>query len=111
MFRSSRTPKGVGLFSKPRDETEQEEDIWEDCPWPARNSPVFNVLNKFLERCNDVLELVEVSQQFERIKNAVKFGGAGDINLNSHIVDIVSQFDCAFNTFNKSVKVFFNFNI
>ena len=109
MYRCSRTPKGAGLFAKPRDETNAQEGFWEDCPWPARNSPVFNILNKFLERCNDVLELVEVSQQFERIKLAVNFGGAGDVNLNSQIHDLVIEFDSIFNTLQKFCKGMINY--
>lgn len=105
IYRCARTPKGAGLFNKPCDDFEAEENFWEDSPWPPRNSPVFAVLNKFMERCNDVLELVEVTQQFNRIKKASNLGGAGDVALNSQIVDVVNEFDAALNTFNKSVKV------
>lgn len=38
----------------------QTEDIWTDSPWPARNNAAFTSLNSFMERCNDVLELVQV---------------------------------------------------
>ena len=58
-----------------------------------------------MERCNDVLELVEVSQQFKRIKFASNLGGAGEISLNSQIVDIVSEFDAALAKFHKSIEV------
>ena len=105
VYRNARTPRGAGLFTKSQDEREFEDNFWVDSSWPARNSPVFGILNKFMERCNDVLELVEVSQQFKRIKFASNLEGAGEVSLNSQIVDIVSEFDIALAKFHKSVEV------
>ena len=105
VYKNARTQRGAGLFNKTRNEHEFEENFWEDSPWPARNSPVFDVLNKYMERCNDVLELVEVSQQFKKIKFASNLDGAGEPSLNSQIVDIVNDFDDALAQFNCSVKV------
>ena len=34
------------------------------CPWPARNSPVFTSLNAIMERCNDLMELVQTILHF-----------------------------------------------
>lgn len=34
------------------------------CPWPPRNSPVFFPLNAIMERCNDLLELVQTLHDF-----------------------------------------------
>ena len=34
------------------------------CPWPPRNSPVFGPLNAIMERCNDLLELVQTLRDF-----------------------------------------------
>ena len=34
------------------------------CAWPPRNSPVFAPLNAIMERCNDLLELVQTLQDF-----------------------------------------------
>lgn len=110
MYRNARTPKGAGLFTKSQDENDTD-NFWDESLWPARNSPVFGILNKFMERCNDVLELVEVSQQFKRIKFASNFDGAGEISLNSQIVDIVSDFDKALAMFHKSIKVCFHLRI
>uniref|UniRef100_A0A7M5WU63 Dynein heavy chain tail domain-containing protein n=1 Tax=Clytia hemisphaerica TaxID=252671 RepID=A0A7M5WU63_9CNID len=104
VYKNARTQRGAGLFNKTRNEHEYEENFWEDSPWPARNSPVFDVLNKYMERCNDVLELVEVSQQFKKIKFASNLDGAGEPSLNSQIVDIVNDFDDALAQFNCSVK-------
>ena len=88
-----------------QDDSEFEDNYWVDSAWPARNTPVFAILNKFMERCNDVLELMEVSQQFKRIKFASNLDGAGEISLNSQIVDIVGDFDGALEIFHKSIKV------
>ena len=34
-------------------------------PWPPRNAAVFLQLNTFMERCNDVLELVITIKHFK----------------------------------------------
>ena len=34
------------------------------CPWPPRNAPVFVSLSSFMERCNDLFELVQTVQDF-----------------------------------------------
>lgn len=34
------------------------------CPWPQRNSPVFATLSAVMERCNDLLELVQTVCDF-----------------------------------------------
>ena len=34
------------------------------CPWPPRNSPVFAPLNAIMERCNDLLDLVQTVHDF-----------------------------------------------
>lgn len=34
------------------------------CAWPPRNSPVFAPLNAIMERCNDLLELVQTLHDF-----------------------------------------------
>ena len=34
------------------------------CSWPPRNAPVFSSLNNTLERCNDLLELVQTIEHF-----------------------------------------------
>lgn len=108
VYRYARTPRGAGLFAKAKCQSEIEEAFWEDSPWPARNSPVFVLLNKFMERCNNVLELVEVTQQFWKIKLAANNCGVGDVNLNAQVVDIVSCFDVALADFYKTVKVRLN---
>ena len=34
------------------------------CSWPPRNSPVFSSINGIMERCNDLLELVQTLLDF-----------------------------------------------
>ena len=34
------------------------------CSWPARNVPAFHTLNMTMERCNDLLELVQTIEHF-----------------------------------------------
>ena len=36
-------------------------------PWPPRNASVFLQLNTFMERCNDVLELVVTIKHFKLV--------------------------------------------
>lgn len=37
------------------------------CSWPARNSPVFAPLNAIMERCNDLLDLVQTVHDFRSV--------------------------------------------
>ncbi len=37
------------------------------CPWPPRNAPVFRTFSLFMERCNDLLELVQTVQDFRLV--------------------------------------------
>ena len=39
------------------------------CSWPARNSPVFAPLNAIMERCNDLLDLVQTVHDFRSVKD------------------------------------------
>ena len=34
------------------------------CSWPARNGPMFSNINAMMERCNDLLELVQTIEHF-----------------------------------------------
>ena len=36
-------------------------------PWPPRNASVFLQLNTFMERCNDILELVVTIKHFKSV--------------------------------------------
>jgi hypothetical protein len=41
------------------------------CLWPARNSPVFAPLNAIMERCNDLLDLVQTVHDFRSVKDTL----------------------------------------
>jgi hypothetical protein len=71
---------------------EQNIDMWTDSPWPARNHQVFGALNSFMERCNDVLELVQTTTHFKMLRLASEIGGAGGTNLNSLVEEIYGHF-------------------
>ena len=65
LYNESLTPRATKLFSNKDNlggsvNSLQTTDMWTDSPWPARNNAVFASLNNFMERCNDVLELVQV---------------------------------------------------
>ena len=66
--------------------------LWTDSPWPARNNQVFGALNSFMERCNDVLELVQTTTHFKMLRLASEIGGAGGTNLNSLVEEIYGNF-------------------
>ena len=38
------------------------------CSWPARNVPAFHTLNMTMERCNDLLELVQTIEHFKYVQ-------------------------------------------
>ena len=72
--------------------TEENMHMWTDSPWPARNHVVFGALNSFMERCNDVLELVQTTTHFKMLRLASEIGGAGGTNLNSLVEEIYAHF-------------------
>ncbi|XP_057302207.1 uncharacterized protein LOC130636487 isoform X2 [Hydractinia symbiolongicarpus] len=110
VYRNARTQRGVGLFTKPKHTGMVElEGRWENSPWPVRTSKVFAILNSFMERCNDVIELVAATQQFDKIKMATDNKGAGDVNTNEQIIETCDMFSQALNVFNKNVKDVFEF--
>lgn len=42
------------------------------CSWPPRNAPVFTSLNMTMERCNDLLELVQTMEHFRYTKTSLQ---------------------------------------
>ena len=88
---------GRGSISVPKQSAaqqiaEQNTHMWTDSPWPARNHQVFGALNSFMERCNDVLELVQTTTHFKMLRLASEIGGAGGTNLNSLVEEIYGHF-------------------
>ena len=107
-FRNSRTQRGVGLFTKSNESVpnlNEFESYWEDSPWPSRSHHVFTMLNSFMERCNDVTELVEVTQQFSKLRNITLMGGACSLTANAQIEEIQEEFMKSWNLFSKNVSV------
>ena len=63
------------------------EVLRKNCPWPRRNHACFLNLNVFMERCNDVLELVQTMRHFRILSKTVALGGGSD----NHNMDLISQ--------------------
>ncbi|XP_070202269.1 uncharacterized protein [Littorina saxatilis] len=76
-----------------------EEDLMTDSPWPPRNAPCFDLLNSFMERCNDVLELVETTRHFRLLAGAAEVGGAGSMSLDAMVKEIHQKYTQAMNDF------------
>ncbi|XP_071095883.1 uncharacterized protein [Haliotis cracherodii] len=76
-----------------------EEDLWNDSPWPPRNAPCFDLLNSFMERCNDVLELVETTRHFRLLAGAAEVGGAGSMSLDAMVKEIHQKYTHAMQEF------------
>lgn len=108
-FREARTPRGLYLFAKEKDQKVDSETgaeiLWEDSPWPPRNNQVFEGLNTFMERCNDVLELVESTRHFRMLRNAAEVGGAGGQGLDAMVREIHDRFETAMIEFKNGVQV------
>ncbi|KAM9320087.1 uncharacterized protein PAF06_004553 [Gastrophryne carolinensis] len=86
----------------------EEDDIWVDSPWPLYSAPCFQNMNMFMERCNDVLDLVETMRHFEVLKSVSLIGGAGTSSLDTMVQDIWSAYCMAKDTFMNQVKLIFN---
>ena len=56
-------------------------DAWNNSPWPARNASPFILLNSFMERANDVLDLVQTAQNFQNLESVAEIGGVGNRSL------------------------------
>lgn len=109
VFKEAKTPRGHSVFGKEKDSKSEGESsgemIWDDSPWPARNSQVFAGLNGFMERCNDVLELVETTRHFRMLSDAAEVGGAGGQGLDAMVREIHEQFEKAMLKFKEGVQV------
>ena len=63
-----------------------------DNPWRFRNTSLFSRLDSFLERCHDVLDLVESLILFTRLER-VEIGGTKGKQLSADIVSIHKEFN------------------
>ena len=80
-------------------------DSWTDSPWPARNNACFASLNVFMERCNDVLELVQTTRHFKLLTCAAEVGGAGGNGLDGLVKEIHAKFCEAVGSFQQMAHV------
>lgn len=64
-------------------------------PWKVQESSVFAKLDLFLERCHDILDLLETNEQFTPLKLAV-IGGARGKKLTRMVAQIHQEFVVAF---------------
>ncbi|EDO43528.1 predicted protein [Nematostella vectensis] len=103
LYTDSLTPKAGKLFARGSTLTDSmndlESDLWTDSPWPPRNNPCFLSLNNFMERCNDVLELVQTTRHFELLTCAAEVGGAGGDSLDCLVREIHTKFNEAIVSF------------
>lgn len=111
IYRTARTPRGIGLFKKQEKEgdRDEKEKYWEDSPWPEHSSSIFSQLNTFIERCNDALELVEVTQQFETLKSASVTGSSGAYDYHAQLNEIQESFEEALFVFKENIQVIIYF--
>lgn len=82
----------------------------ENSPWPKRNHPCFLFLNVFMERCNDVLELVQTMRHFQILSRTVSIGGSDNINMDFLAQEIHAKYERAINEFQQNVKDVMNFD-
>ncbi|XP_053311944.1 dynein axonemal heavy chain 9-like [Spea bombifrons] len=75
------------------------QDRWVDSPWPLHNATCFQNINMFMERCNDVLDLVETMKHFQILKNVAAIGGAGSSSLDAMVQEIWDMYCVAKKTF------------
>ncbi|XP_020627063.1 dynein beta chain, flagellar outer arm-like isoform X2 [Orbicella faveolata] len=97
LYNDSLTPKTTKIFNHRNSLSESSNgldttELWTDSPWPARNNACFTTLNSFMERCNDVLELVQTTQHFEMLTCTAEVGGAGGNSLDSQVKEIHLKF-------------------
>ena len=106
----SLTPKTAKIFNQRNSLSESSNgldtsELWTDSPWPARNNVCFATLNSFMERCNDVLELVQTTQHFEMLTCTAEVGGAGGNSLDSQVKEIHLKFLDAVRSFQQMPHV------
>ena len=77
----------------------EQEELTIDSPWPPRNAPAFDLVNAFMERCNDVLELVQTTRHFRLLADAAEVGGAGSLSLDALVKEIHMRYTSAMDDF------------
>ena len=77
-----------GMFSLANTESTDNGNKWTSCAWPPRNGACFHNLNSFMERANDVLDLVQTAQHFQNLECVAEIGGAGNKSLDTVVTEI-----------------------
>jgi len=67
-------------------------------PWKFQNTALFARLDSFLERCHDLLDLLETANLFSR-REAMKIGGTNGVELTTQAEAIRENFLKAYQTF------------
>lgn len=89
-------------------EDEEIEVLKDSSPWPQRNNGCFQNLNVFMERCNDILELVQTMRHFQILSHTVSIGGADDNSMNTLAQEVHLKYENALNEFKKNVSDLMN---
>ena len=77
-----------------------------DNPWRFQNDVLFEKLDDFLERCNDVLNLMTNLNDFKTLKY-LEIGGSKGKTLTSSVYQINSDFEiCVLNFQNANIDIF-----
>ena len=110
LYNNSLTPRNTKMFNRRNSLSESNSgydtlELWTDSAWPARNNSCFTSLNSFMERCNDVLELVQTTQHFEMLTCTAQVGGAGGNSLDSQVREIHRKFKEAVRSFQQMPHV------
>jgi dynein heavy chain len=91
-------------------ENDEFEVMRQNSPWPKRNHNCFYYLNVFMERCNDVLELVQTMRHFQILSKTVSIGGSDNKNMDILAQEIHSKYENALNEFQSNVKDVMDFD-
>eukprot|EP00760_Papus_ankaliazontas_P013352 PhM_4_TR15700/c3_g1_i1/m.85000/K10408/DNAH; dynein heavy chain, axonemal len=69
-------------------------------PWRFQNTALFSRLDAFLERCHDLLDVLETATLFHRMQNVpMKIGGTAGQDLTNQAESIKAEFFSAYNAF------------
>jgi dynein heavy chain len=91
-------------------EFDEYEVMRQTSPWPKRNHNCFLYLNVFMERCNDVLELVQTMRHFQIFAKTVSIGGADNKNMDILAHEIHDKYAVAIDEFQRNVHDVMNFD-
>jgi hypothetical protein len=68
--------------------------------WPARNEPTFARLNTFLDRCNDLTDIVETAMQYNHLET-IQIGGPCGSILTAAATHVLDEYKLALADFHK----------